>query len=166
MIPQAFLNGFRASTAAGGMGDVRNPAMRSADQALTQSGNPNMVYNRPLPTKPMRVGPGGLAGVQMQRPGQMPVQQTMPADNTLGQRLSGMQFQRPMPGQLQQMNGQLGMNQQNQQLGNVPIQQPGGPGAVQTMGAQQMPQYARPVIGGNTSAMAPPTLGYRRLAMY
>ena len=162
-IPQAFLNGMRASSQAGGMGDVRNPAMRSADQALTQSGNPNMVYNRPLPTKPMRVGPDGLAGVQMQRPGQMPVQQTMPADSALGQRLSGMQFQRPVPGQLQQMNGQLGMNQQ---LGNVPIQQPGGPGAVQTMGAQQMPQYARPVIGGNTSAMAPPTLGYRRLAMY
>ena len=157
MIPQAFLNGFRASTAAGGMGDVRNPAMRSADQALTQSGNPNMVYNRPLPTKPMRVGPGGLAGVRMQRPGQMPVQQTMPADSALGQRLSGMQFQRPMPGQVMQMNDQLG---------NVPIQQPGGPGAVQTMGAQQMPQYARPVIGGNTSAMASPTLGYRRLAMY
>lgn len=45
-IPQAFLNGYR-SAAGLGMQDARSHDMRSADQWLGVSGNPNLVYNQP-----------------------------------------------------------------------------------------------------------------------
>ncbi|HEY6020032.1 MAG TPA: hypothetical protein VIY48_09060, partial [Candidatus Paceibacterota bacterium] len=102
---QAFLNGFRSSRNMG-MGDVRTPMMRSADQARTQSGNPGLAYNMPRFSAPQQqmplgqAGPpqmGGFAGrmqpQMMGAPQQMrggftrsqPMQQGMPTDEQLYQ---------------------------------------------------------------------------------
>lgn len=51
-VPQAYLDQLRSQFGAG-MGSVRNPDQRSADQNSTSSGNPNLINNQPQYTSPL-----------------------------------------------------------------------------------------------------------------
>lgn len=165
---QAFLNGFRASSGMG-MGNVRYPQMRSADQNNTQSGNPRLAYNMPrmntgaiasgaqqMPTDQdlyaaqQRGGMGGNTNMAQYMGGRG---QASPADFAAQQQaLQGMQQQPMMGGMAGNPNMGAAFGQQmpaKPMRVRMPImQQPGADFPVQQMQAMpvQRAQYARPAL--------------------
>lgn len=139
---QSFLNGYRANMGMG-VGDVRNPYMRSADQNMGYSGNPGGSYNMPNFNQQ---GPAGISQPSAYNSAPMGgVAQTMPSGAPTQAQLYAAQ--------------QAATNSQNYGGPQYNSSGSGGvPPAVQQYIQPQlnrMQQYTQPGLGGQQPMTAP-----------